>query len=62
LPSIVYKEVVKGNKTDGISDSCLCIAAMTGRNSPDLTGQAMETVNQASKGMEDREYQQNIIR
>jgi hypothetical protein len=40
-----YKEVVKGNKTVGISDLCLCIAAMTGNNNPDKTNQAMETIS-----------------
>jgi len=40
-----YKEVVKGNKTVGISDLCLCIAAMMGKNSPQKTNQAMETIS-----------------
>jgi len=40
-----YKEVVKGNKTVGISDLCLCIAAMTGKNNLDKTNQAMETIS-----------------
>jgi hypothetical protein len=40
-----YKEVVKGNKTVGISDLCLCIAAMTGKNDSDKTNQAMETIS-----------------
>ena len=40
-----YKEIIKGNKTVGISDLCLCIAAMTGMNSTDKTGHAMETVS-----------------
>ena len=40
-----YKEMVKGNKTVGISDLCLCIAAMTGINNPDKINKAMETVS-----------------
>jgi len=40
-----YKEVVKGNKTVGISDLCLCIAAMTGKNNLDEISQAMETIS-----------------
>ena len=40
-----YKEIVKGNKTVGISDLCLCIAALTGMNNQDKTNQAMETVS-----------------
>ena len=42
-----YKEVVKGNKSVGISDLCLCIAAMLGDNiiNEVKTGQAMETIN-----------------
>ena len=40
-----YKELVKSNKTVGISDLCLSIAAMTGMNTPDKTRQAMETVS-----------------
>lgn len=40
-----YKEAVKGNKTVGISDLCLCIAAMTAENNPDKTAHAMETVS-----------------
>jgi hypothetical protein len=40
-----YKEVVKGNKTVGISDLCLCIAAMTGENNSDKTNQAMEEIS-----------------
>jgi hypothetical protein len=40
-----YKELVKGNKTVGISDLCLCIAAITGENNPEKTGQAMETIS-----------------
>jgi hypothetical protein len=41
-----YKEIVKGNKTVGISDLCLCIAAMTGMNAnnPDNLKEAMEKV------------------
>jgi len=37
-----FKEIVRGNKSVGISDLCLCIAAMTGKNS---TNDAMETVS-----------------
>jgi hypothetical protein len=40
-----YKEIVKGNKSVGISDLCLCIAAMLGENDSDKTKCAMETVN-----------------
>ena len=42
-----YKEIVKGNKSVGISDLCLCIAAMTGNNSTDKNKvqKAMETVS-----------------
>jgi hypothetical protein len=40
-----YKEIVKGNKTVGISDLCLCIAAMMDFNNPDKTKKAMETVS-----------------
>jgi hypothetical protein len=40
-----YKEVVKGNKTVGISDLCLCIAAMTGENNSGKTNQAMEEIS-----------------
>jgi hypothetical protein len=42
-----YKEIVKGNKTVGISDLCLCIAAMTGQNANDseTVKKAMENVN-----------------
>ena len=40
-----YKEIVKGNKSFGISDLCLCIAAMVGTNNPDKTCQAMQTVS-----------------
>jgi len=42
-----YKEIVKGNKTVGISDLCLCIAAMTGNNCSDKNKvqEAMETVS-----------------
>jgi hypothetical protein len=39
-----YKEIVKGNKSIGISDLCLCIAAMLGENNLDKTKSAMETV------------------
>ena len=41
-----YKEIVKGNKTVGISDLCLCIAAMTGTNmnDPEKIKEAMENV------------------
>lgn len=40
-----YKEIVKGNKSVGISDLCLCIAAMLGENNLDKTKCTMETVN-----------------
>jgi hypothetical protein len=40
-----YKEIVRGNKSVGISDLCLCIAAMMGNNDPDRINQAMETVS-----------------
>jgi hypothetical protein len=40
-----YKEVVKGNKSVGISDLCLCIAALMGKNNNDKTKEAMETVS-----------------
>jgi hypothetical protein len=40
-----YKEVVRGNKTVGISDLCLCIAAITGENNLNKTNQAMETIS-----------------
>ena len=42
-----YKEVVKGNKSVGISDLCLCIAAMLGDDNFDEveTGKAMETIS-----------------
>ena len=39
-----YKAIVKGNKSVGISDLCLCIAAMLGENNLDKTRCAMETV------------------
>jgi hypothetical protein len=35
---------VKGNKSVGISDLSLCIAAMTGINNAEKTRHAMETV------------------
>ena len=37
-----YKEIVHGNKSVGISDLSLCIAAMMGSNDPETTNQAME--------------------
>jgi hypothetical protein len=40
-----YKEITKGNKSVGISDLCLCIAALTGESNPDRTKYSMETVN-----------------
>ena len=40
-----YKEIVQGNKTVGISDLCLCIAAMSGDNKPAKTKEAMEAVS-----------------
>ncbi|MDR0437545.1 MAG: hypothetical protein LBH22_04495 [Bacteroidales bacterium] len=39
------KEIGKGNKTVGISDLCLCIAAMMGQNNTEKTRQAMETIS-----------------
>jgi hypothetical protein len=40
-----YKELVKGNKSAGISDLCLSIVAMLGENNLDKTKYAMETVS-----------------
>jgi len=40
-----YKEIVRGNKSVGISDLCLCIAAMSGEKNLDKTKYAMESVN-----------------
>jgi len=42
-----YKEIVRSNKTVGISDLCLCIAAMTGNNNSrrDRVQESMETVS-----------------
>ena len=40
-----YKTIVKGNKTVGISDLCLCIAAMMAENDSDKTNHAMETIS-----------------
>ena len=39
-----YKEIVHGNKTIGISDLSLCIAAMTGNNDTEKTKHAMENI------------------
>ena len=39
-----YKGLVKGNKSVGISDLCLCIAAMLGENNLDKTKYSMETI------------------
>jgi len=39
-----YKRIVKGNKSVGISDLSLCIAAMMGENSLDKTKHSMETI------------------
>jgi len=39
-----YKAIVKGNKSVGISDLCLCIAAMFGENNLDKTKHTMETI------------------
>jgi hypothetical protein len=39
-----YKEIVKGNKSVGISDLCLCIAAMLGENNLDRTKHTMEMI------------------
>ena len=40
-----YKEIVRGNKTAGITDLSLCIAAMMGINDAEKTAEAMETVS-----------------
>jgi hypothetical protein len=40
-----YKELVKTNKTVGISDLCLCIAALLGEHNEVVTKNAMETVD-----------------
>jgi hypothetical protein len=40
-----YKEIVKGNKSVGISDLSLCIAAMMGKNNADKTNEAMEIIS-----------------
>ena len=39
-----YKEIVKSNKSVGISDLSLCISAMLIQNNPDKTKKSMETV------------------
>jgi len=39
-----YKGMVKGNKSVGISDLCLCIAAMLGKNNLETTKNTMETI------------------
>jgi len=39
------KSIVKENKSVGISDLSLCIAAMLGQNNPENTKEAMETVS-----------------
>jgi hypothetical protein len=39
-----FKEIVKGNKTVGITDLSLCIAVMTGINTPESTMEAMESI------------------
>lgn len=39
-----YKRIVKGNKSVGISDLSLCIAAMMGENSLEKTKHSMETI------------------
>jgi hypothetical protein len=39
-----YKDVVHGNKSVGISDLSLCIAAMMGINDTEMTNQAMENI------------------
>ena len=39
-----YKAIVKGNKSVGISDLCLCIAAMLGENNLDKTKYTMEKI------------------
>jgi len=40
-----FKMIVKGNKSVGISDLSLCIAAMLGHNNPDKTKESMEMVS-----------------
>ena len=40
-----YKEMVKGNKTVGITDLSLCITAMMGIKNPDKIREAMETIS-----------------
>jgi hypothetical protein len=40
-----FKSIVKGNKSVGISDLALCIAAMLGQNSCNRTKNAMEAVS-----------------
>jgi len=40
-----HKEIVKGNKSIGISDLCLCIAAVIGGASHEVTTQTFETVS-----------------
>ena len=39
------KSIVKGNKSVGISDLSLCIAAMLGQNNPEKTKESMETIS-----------------
>jgi hypothetical protein len=40
-----FKSIVRGNKSVGISDLALCIAAMLGQNNADRTKKSMETVS-----------------
>jgi len=40
-----FKMIAKGNKSVGISDLSLCIAAMLGHNNPDKTKESMESVS-----------------
>ena len=39
-----YKELVRGNKSAGISDLCLCIAAIMGNCNLENTRSAMENI------------------
>jgi hypothetical protein len=52
-----YKELVHGNKSIGISDLCLCIAAMMGVSDNEKTNQAMENI----KVKQVREWKTNNI-
>jgi hypothetical protein len=52
-----YKEIVHGNKTVGISDLSLCIAAIMGVNDAEITKQAMEN----TKMKQVKEWKKNNI-